>query len=83
MTETKTLLLDKLQIEQKINRLAYQVYEDCADENGIIIAGIAPNGFKLAERLAGRLQEISPLDTRLVKVAVSDKENPMNSCVTR
>ena len=37
---TKTLILNSKQIEQKINRIAYEIYENNYDEKEIIIAGI-------------------------------------------
>lgn len=74
----KTLILDNQQIQQKINRLAYQVYEENYTESTLTIAGIAPNGYALAELIAEKLRTISPLQVELVKLAVN-KENPLQS----
>lgn len=74
----KTLILDNHQIHQKINRLAYQVYEENYTESTLTIAGIAPNGFILAELIAEKLRTISPLHIELVKLTVN-KENPLQS----
>ncbi len=74
----KTLILDNQQILQKINRLAYQVYEDNYTESNLIIAGIAPNGYALAELIAEKLSTISPLQIELIKLTVN-KENPLQS----
>jgi pyrimidine operon attenuation protein/uracil phosphoribosyltransferase len=76
----KTLILDTQQIRQKINRLAYQVYEDNYTESTLTIAGIAPNGYALAELIAEKLRTISPLQIELVKLTVN-KENPLQSKV--
>lgn len=74
----KTLILDNQQIHQKINRLAYQVYEENYTASILTIAGIAPNGYALAEMIAEKLGTISPLQIELVKLTVN-KENPLQS----
>ena len=72
----KTLVLNSKQIEQKINRIAYEIYENNYEEKEIIIAGIASNGYILAEKIAKVLQNISPIKTKLIKI-ILDKENPI------
>jgi pyrimidine operon attenuation protein/uracil phosphoribosyltransferase len=47
----KTLILNNKQIEQKINRIAYEIYENNYGEKEIIIAGIVGNGYTLAEKI--------------------------------
>ena len=47
------------QMEQKINRMAWELYEQNHNEKNIIIAGIAKRGYVLAERIASILSEIS------------------------
>ena len=76
MTAKKTLILNHQQIEHKIKRMAYQVYESNVNETEIIIAGIAKNGFVLAEKLAAALQNISDLKIELCEVKL-DKKNPL------
>ena len=41
MTVSDTIILDNLQVEQKIRRIAFQIYESNSNEEEIIIAGIA------------------------------------------
>ena len=72
-----TLVLDKTQIEQKINRIAYQIFEDNFEEKEIFIAGIAPSGFVLAEKIVQAIENISPLKVHLLKINM-DKENPLS-----
>lgn len=74
MPATKTLVLDNTQISQKINRIAYQIYENNFEEEEIIIAGIVDKGYTLAERIAKVLKEIAPLKIRLVKVTINKKQ---------
>jgi pyrimidine operon attenuation protein/uracil phosphoribosyltransferase len=68
---THTLILDKNQIEQKINRLAYQLYEDNAEEKEIIIAGILSSGYIVAEKIANTLEKISPLKVHLAELSIN------------
>jgi pyrimidine operon attenuation protein/uracil phosphoribosyltransferase len=77
MSKTQTLVLDEKQIAQKINRIAWQVYEDNFSEKEIIIAGIEKTGFLLARRILAVLEKISPLRIKLIKI-ILDKENPLN-----
>lgn len=77
MASRKTLILNGNQINQKINRIAYQIYESNSDEKKIIIAGIMPNGYVLARQIAKALETISPLKIQLVELNI-DKENPYN-----
>jgi pyrimidine operon attenuation protein/uracil phosphoribosyltransferase len=74
----KTLILDHQQIQQKLNRLAYQVFEANYKEDEIIVAGIEPNGAFLAQRLAGKLKEITGKKIGLATLKVN-KDNPLQS----
>lgn len=76
----KTLILTSKQIEQKINRIAYEIYENNYDEKEIVIAGIAKNGFLLGEKIADVLRQISKIKIQLIEI-VLDKENPFASDV--
>ncbi|TAH43788.1 MAG: phosphoribosyltransferase [Bacteroidetes bacterium] len=74
MTEhSPTLLLDQKEIEHRLNRLAYQIYEDNISESEIILAGIIKNGYLVAERLAEILKKISGLSIKLVEVHIDKK----------
>ena len=74
----RTIILDNKQIEQKINRLAHQVFENNHEESEIIIAGIASRGFVLAERIAVILQDISSIKVRVEEIKVN-KIDPISS----
>lgn len=75
MPETKTLVLDKKKVEQKIDRIAYEIYENNHDEKEIIMAGIDGNGYVLAEKLSKRLQDLSPIKVNLVKITIDKEAN--------
>ena len=73
----KTLVLNKAQLAQKIDRLAWQIYEQNYREKEIIIAGIANNGVLIAKRIAEKLAEITNVKLTLAIVKL-DKVNPYN-----
>ena len=72
----KTLILNGKQIEQKINRIAYEIYENNHSEKEIIIAGISDNGYIFAKRLASVVEKISSIKIKLIEIQI-DKENPL------
>ena len=76
-----TPILDSAQIQHKIKRIAYQIYESNLAESEIIIAGIVENGYELAKKLEREIKKISPLNIQLCKVTI-DKKNPLNKITT-
>lgn len=80
MNNTQTLVLDAQQMEQKIKRMAWELYEQNHNEENIIIAGIAKRGYVLAERIASILSEISNIQVKLLALRL-DKDNPLNASI--
>lgn len=78
---SQNIILNHQQIEHKIKRIAYQIYETFAEENEIIVAGISNNGFVLAEKISLVLQQISTIKTILCEVKI-DKQNQFNEITT-
>jgi pyrimidine operon attenuation protein/uracil phosphoribosyltransferase len=74
MSPVQTVVLNATQVSQKIDRLAFEIHENTYNEKEIIIAGIAGNGFKLAELLAQRLANFSVVKVKLVSVNVNKKD---------
>ncbi|WNW02352.1 phosphoribosyltransferase domain-containing protein [Tenacibaculum sp. HL-MS23] len=81
MTVSDNIILDNLEVEQKIRRIAFQIYESNSNEKEIIIAGIVDNGYLFAEKIYTILSEISPLKIQLCKVFI-DKKNPIKAITT-
>ena len=75
------IILNHQEIEHKIKRIAFQIYETFIDDNEIVIAGIASNGFTFAEKLAIELEKISPMKPVLCEVFI-DKLNPKATITT-
>ncbi len=73
MTSTENLILNKQQIQQKISRIAYEIYENNYLEKKLYVAGI-PSGYKLAKLLAKELKKISPFEITLLKIEISDEK---------
>lgn len=74
MGEKKLVILTKKQIEQKIERMAYQLLEDNLDEQEIVLAGIVSRGFTLAKRLKKVLEKISHFKVSLIQIEL-DKDS--------
>ena len=81
MVAEKSLILDDRQVQQKIRRMAFEIYEHNFKEKSIVIAGIEGQGYVLAALLIKQVQLISPLEITLVKVTL-DKVSPSQSGVT-
>ncbi len=77
----KNIILTSEQIEFKIKRIAYQIYETYVDEKQIVIAGISNSGYTLAIKIADALTEISDIEVQLCEVRI-DKQNPIKPIET-
>jgi len=71
----KVKILNTTQITQKLNRLAFEVYENNFSEKELFVVGIDGNGYKVAKQLSEKLQKISPLKISLGKIKLN-KEKP-------
>ena len=71
---TKSKILDEVQIRQKLNRIAWQIYEANYKESSIIVAGIRGNGFVIAERLTEIIKKISSIEIQLTEVRINKKD---------
>ncbi|MBU3682265.1 MAG: phosphoribosyltransferase [Flavobacterium sp.] len=68
------IILTQTEIDHKIKRIAFQIYETYVDEKEIVIAGIAQNGFILAQKIAQTLETISPLKVHLCEVVINKQQ---------
>ena len=82
------VILTPSQIQQKITRIAYQVWEDNINEPEIIIAGIIEYGFVIAGRLKAELEKISDIKITLIKISLDKNsthleattDSPIDQC---
>jgi pyrimidine operon attenuation protein/uracil phosphoribosyltransferase len=73
-------ILSHEQIQHKIKRIAYQIYEANVEEPEIVIAGIEGGGLLFAQKLRKVLEKITEAKILLCKVSM-DKKNPVASGV--
>ena len=73
----KQIILTHTQIEQKINRLAFQLIENTFELDTIYIGGITGNGIVLAEKLKNIIEHNSDQKIVLFEV-ILDKERPLS-----
>lgn len=75
VNSSATLILDAGEIQQKIRRIAFQLWENNLAEKQVFLAGIDDRGYAMAEALKKQLDEIAGFDTRLARISIN-KENP-------
>ena len=73
----KNYILTQQVAEKKLRRMAYEILENNAGEQQLILAGIRESGSVIARAIQQQLQEISGdlLKTRLISISL-DKKNP-------
>jgi len=71
-------ILSHQEIQHKVRRIAYQIYEANVEENEIILAGIEGGGLSFAKKIQRILQSITSSEIVLCKVSMN-KSNPLKS----
>lgn len=74
-------VLDHNQISHKISRLAYEILESNIDEDAILLAGINNNGYKFAEIVCSKLQQISNKKIIIYRIRLNPAD-PLGSKIT-
>ena len=77
----ENIILNHRQIQHKIRRIAYQIYETNVYEDKMILAGIDGGGLKFAKKIQKVLEEITSAEIVLCKVSM-DKTNPLRSGIS-
>lgn len=72
----KDLILDKEIVSKKIERMAFEIYEQHLGEKEVIIAGVEDGGHRLAELLKSEVEKLSPLKVELLRITL-DKKSPV------
>ena len=81
MTQIGNIILDQKQIDHKIRRIAYQIYENNISEKEVVIAGIFENGFVFAKKIKTVIEKISPIKVIMCKEMI-DKKKPIEPITT-
>jgi pyrimidine operon attenuation protein/uracil phosphoribosyltransferase len=76
----RVLLLNNNQIERKLLRMAWQIWEHNSNRQAITLVGIQRGGAALAERLAHELGRICPLKIDVVSLELA-KRQPLEAPV--
>lgn len=77
----QNIILTHQEIVHKTKRISYQIFETFANEEEVVIAGIANSGFKFAQKIATELERISDLKVILCEVQIN-KQNPQEPIST-
>lgn len=78
MPKQRTIILDKERINHKLQRMAYEIWENYSNEKSVTLIGIAGSGATVAKSLAKRLKDISPLKVELITMQLN-KRKPLTS----
>ncbi len=73
---SKVSVLDNLQVEQKINRIAFELLETNFDEPVLFLVGITGQGLTLANKLKIILEKISDKKIELYSITL-EKDSPL------
>lgn len=73
-------VLTKIQIDQKIMRLAHQILENASDEKKIFLAGICGNGIRIANAIQSILKD-QEIEITVFEITL-DKNKPLEHPIT-
>jgi len=71
-------ILDKEQIQEKIKRISYEIYEENFDDKSILICGIEKNGSIIAKRIIKELESICDINIEFISIDLN-KKKPLNT----
>jgi len=71
-------ILDKEQIQEKIKRISYEIYEENFDDKSILICGIEKNGSVIAKRIIKELESICDMNIEFISINLN-KKKPLNT----
>jgi pyrimidine operon attenuation protein/uracil phosphoribosyltransferase len=71
-------IANREKIERILERIAYQLAENCCHHKKIIFVGIKESGFVLAQEIVSYLAPILKIDTDVISLEI-DKKNPQTS----
>ncbi|WP_396161181.1 phosphoribosyltransferase family protein [Flavobacterium sp.] len=77
----ENIILTHKEIAHKTKRIAYQIFETFVNDEEVILAGIANNGYIFAQKIATELALISDLKITLCEVKIN-KQNPQDNITT-
>lgn len=76
----KVQILTEAQIDQKLKRMAYEIWEKNSEEKEIFVIGIEETGAAVAGKIIEILKEISPLKIRYSNLVIH-KKSPLQEAI--
>jgi len=80
MSAKRTVILTNDEIERKMVRMAWEIYENNHHAKQLVLIGIADNGIHIAEQIAKTLSEISEITIKAGRIDL-DKSKGFDSNV--
>ena len=74
--KNSSLILDQLNVDKKITRIAWEIYEDNTQNDSIYLIGICGRGEILASKLGEEISKISSIKVNLVVLNINT-DNPI------
>jgi len=74
MTKERILILDQERIQWKLQRMAYQIWEHNSHETEVTLIGIDGSGLAVAQNIAARLRDISPLQVHVLSLKMNKRK---------
>ncbi|MEJ6566208.1 MAG: phosphoribosyltransferase family protein [Schleiferiaceae bacterium] len=78
MSTKTTQILNAQEIQHKIQRLAWELYDRHSKAEKLYVVGIQENGYWLAEQLVEKLSAISSIEVELVPLVMHKKAPVLN-----
>lgn len=69
-------IMNAKQAEMKIERLAFEIYENNMNEKELILVGLAKRGFEIALLIQQKIDQLIDIKTKLIVLNI-DKRNPI------
>ena len=77
MTDSKTLILNSKEVDQKVKRIAHQILEQYHLEKNILFAGISKNGFLLTKKIQKEIKDHSNIAVEIIEILIN-KNQPLS-----
>ncbi len=74
MKTENNIILNNIQVNNKIRRIALQILESNINEDEIVLAGISSNGFLIAQKLKNIISNYSTVKILLSEVIINKKD---------
>jgi pyrimidine operon attenuation protein/uracil phosphoribosyltransferase len=78
MSTKTTQILNAQEIQHKIQRLAWELYDRHSKAEKLYVVGIQENGYWLAEQLVEKLSAISSIEVELIPLVMHKKAPVLN-----